>query len=107
MPIITALSDAMVGSFLTRTAITQGQTVMGLPTLFKMAPIGDLAEAADKFTRNEIMTTNEVRSELGLPPRSDPGADTLRNKNLNEANQEEPGATPSGVGSLEDLEGVK
>lgn len=110
MPIINALSHAMVGSFLTRTAISQGQTVMGMPTLFKMAPIGDLAEAADKFTRNEIMTTNEVRSELGLPPRSDEGADTLRNKNLNKATEEgapgAPGPTPPNVESSEDLQGA-
>lgn len=83
---------------------------MGMPTLFKMAPIGDLAEAADKFTRNEIMTTNEVRSELGLPPRSDEGADTLRNKNLNKATEEgapgAPGPTPPNVESSEDLQGA-
>lgn len=85
LPIIKALTDAMVGSFLSRTAISQGQWVLGLPDLFKMAPIGVIAEAADKLTRNEIMTSNEIRKAIGLPPSNDPEADTLRNKNLNKS----------------------
>jgi hypothetical protein len=88
LPIVKALSDAMVGSFFTRTAISQGHYVMGLPDLFKMAPIGDLAEAADKLTRNEIMTSNEIRGAIGLPPSKDPEADALRNKNLNKSTEE-------------------
>lgn len=85
LPIVKALTDAMVGSFLTRTAVAQGQYVLGLPDLFKMAPIGDIAEAADKLTRNEIMTSNEIRARIGLPPSDDPEADQLRNKNLNKS----------------------
>lgn len=95
LPIVKALTDAMVGSFFTRTAISQGHYVLGLPDLFKMAPIGDIAEAADKLTRNEIMTSNEVRSAIGLPPSSDPEADQLRNKNLNKSDNQKVGEIPN------------
>ena len=83
LPIVKSLSDAMIGSFFTRTAIRQGNSVMAFPSLFKMAPLSDFADAADKLTRNEIMTSNEIRSVVGMPPSADPEADTLRNKNLN------------------------
>lgn len=99
LPIIKALTDAMVGSFLSRTAISQGQWVLGLPDLFKMAPIGVIAEAADKLTRNEIMTSNEIRMAIGLPPSDDPDADSLRNKNLNKSDNET--APPVVPGMLE------
>lgn len=82
-PILDSITDSVKNSFLTKTAISQGQSIMAFQDLFKMAPVEVLAEAADKFTRNEIMTSNEVRSALGLKPSSDPGADELRNKNLN------------------------
>lgn len=88
LPIIKALTDAMVGSFFTRTAIRQGHTILPFPSLFKMAPLADFAEAADKLTRNEILSSNEVRAALGIHPAKDPEADELRNKNLNK--QEEP-----------------
>lgn len=93
MPIVKALTDAMVGSFFTRTAISQGHFVIGMPDLFKMAPIGDIAEAADKLTRNEIMTSNEIRGHIGLPPSSDPEANELRNKNLNKSDNMPEGET--------------
>ena len=83
LPIMKALSDAMIGSFFTRTAIRQGNSVMAFPNLFKMAPLSEFANAADKLTRNEIMTSNEVRAVVGLSPSSDPKADELRNKNIN------------------------
>jgi hypothetical protein len=97
LPIIKALTDAMVGSFFTRTAISQGHSVIGMPDLFKMAPIGDIAEAADKLTRNEIMTSNEIRGAIGLPPSSDPEADQLRNKNLNKSDNMKAGEKPNEV----------
>ena len=83
LPIVNALAEAMLGSFFTRTAIRQGNTVMAFPSLFKMVPLIDFANAADKLTRNEIMTSNEVRAVVGLAPSVDPEADKLRNKNLN------------------------
>lgn len=82
-PILNAIAGAMKKSFLTQTAISQGQDIKVFPDIFKMAPIDALAEAADKFTRNEIMSSNEFRSVLGLRPRENPEADELRNKNLN------------------------
>ena len=89
-PIVTALTDAMVGTFFTRTAIRQGHRVMAFQNLFKMAPLTEIADASDKLTRNEIMTSNEVRAEIGLPPSEDPDADVLRNKNLNKPVDAEP-----------------
>lgn len=83
IPIVDSLTESMRASFFTRTAITQGHTVMGFPSLFKMAPLSEFADASDKFTRNEIMTTNEIRAEIGMPPSDDPEANKLRNKNLN------------------------
>lgn len=95
LPIVTALTDAMVGSFLTRTAIRQGQRVRGFPDLFKMAPLSEFAEASDALTRNEIMTANEIRAEIGLEPSTDPSADELRNKNLNQSTEETPPESPA------------
>ena len=92
LPITRALSEAMLGSFFTRTAVSQGHRILAFPDLFKMAPISALADAADKLTRNEIMTGNEVRAAVGLLPSKDPEADTLRNKNLNKA---VPGSEPN------------
>lgn len=91
MPILSALTDSMRGTFFTKTAITQGHTVKALPSIFKMAPLSEIADAADKFTRNEIMTSNEVRMSIGLEPSEDKEADELRNKNLNKSDQGDPG----------------
>lgn len=82
-PILKAVTTALEMSFLTKTARQQGQAIRAFPNLFKMAPIIELAEATDKFSRNEIMTSNELRSFLGLPRVNDKEADELRNKNLN------------------------
>ena len=90
LPIVHALSEAMVGAFFSRTAISQGNSVQAFPELFKMAPLLEFADAADKLTRNEIMTSNEVRAEVGLPPSADPEADKLRNKNLNKSEPDKP-----------------
>jgi hypothetical protein len=92
LPVIKAITSAMVGAFFSKTAVTQGHSIQAYPKLFKMAPLLEVADAADKLTRNEIMTSNEVRAEVGLEPSKDPEADTLRNKNLNKAEppKEEP-----------------
>ena len=82
LPILNSLIDSMIRSFLTRTARKQGQSIMAFPEIFKMAPLSDIADAADKFTRNEILTGNELRQLLGVQPSSDPKADELRNKNI-------------------------
>lgn len=84
LPILNAIVEPMIGSFFTRTAIRQGNSIMAIPNLFKMAPIGEVAEAADKLTRNEIASSNEIRSAVGLPRSEAESADELRNKNLNE-----------------------
>ena len=87
-PIIAAIVDEMKRKFLTKTARAQRQTVMYFRDPFKLVPVNDIAEIADKFTRNEIMTSNEIRQIVGMKPSEDPGADELRNKNLNRSNQE-------------------
>lgn len=84
-PILASLLDGMIRSFLTKTARSQGQSIIAIPNLFKMAPIEILADAADKLTRNEIMSSNEVRAKLGLRPVKTKEASELRNKNINKA----------------------
>ena len=81
-PIISAIVDEMKRKFLTKTARTQSQSIMFFRDPFKLVPVAELAELADKFTRNEIMTSNEIRQIVGIKPSSDPSADELRNKNL-------------------------
>ena len=83
-PIVSAIVDAMKRSFLSKTARTQGQTVMFFRDPFKLVPVNDIAEIADKFTRNEIMTSNEIRQVIGMKPSDDPKADMLINSNLNQ-----------------------
>lgn len=87
-PVLTAIAEAMVRTFLTKTARTQGQTIKFFRDPFKLVPVSQLADIADKFTRNEIASSNELRAEIGWKPSKDPRADELRNKNLNEAKQE-------------------
>src|SRR5699024_10676928 len=81
-PIVSAIVDAMKRTFLSKTARTQLQSIAFFRDPFKLVPVADLAEVADKFTRNEIMTSNEIRQIIGMKPSSDPTADELRNKNL-------------------------
>ena len=83
-PIVSAIVDELKRKFLTKTARTQGQSIMFFRDPFKLVPVNDIAEIADKFTRNEILSSNEVRQIIGFRPSSDPGADELRNKNLND-----------------------
>lgn len=85
-PIASAIVDEMYRKFLTKTARTQKQSIEFFRDPFKLVPINNIAEIADKFTRNEIMTSNEIRQIVGMKPSDDPGADELRNKNLNQSN---------------------
>lgn len=81
-PIASAIIDEMKRKFLSKTAMSQNQTILFFRDPFRMVPVNDMAEIADKFTRNEIMTSNEIRQKVGLKPSSDPKADELRNSNL-------------------------
>lgn len=85
-PVSSAIADELRRKFLTKTARTQLQTIMFFRDSFKLVPVADLAEAADKFTRNEILSSNEFRSIIGYKPSDDPRAEELRNKNLNDPN---------------------
>lgn len=88
-PVLSALVDEMKRKFLTKTARTQGQSITFFRDPFRLVPTNDLAELADKFTRNEIVTSNEFRQVLGFKPSDDPRADELRNSNLNASPDEE------------------
>ena len=81
-PILNAICDEMIRKFLTKTARTQNQSIMFFQDHFKLVPADKMADLGDKFIRNEIMTANEVRAKLGLPPADDPKADELRNPNM-------------------------
>lgn len=83
-PIISAIVDAMKRSFLSKTARTQGQTIMFFKAPFKLVPVSDIASIADTFTRNEILTSNEVRQIIGMKPADDPKADELINSNISQ-----------------------
>lgn len=83
-PIISAIVDEMKRKFLTKTARTQRQSIQFFRDPFKLVPVGDIAEIADKFTRNEIMTSNEIRQIVGMRPSDDPKADELRNSNISQ-----------------------
>lgn len=81
-PVLCAIVDAMNWAFLTQTARTQGQSIMFFRDPFRLVPIANLADMADKFTRNEILSSNEVRAIIGYKPSSEPRADELSNKNM-------------------------
>ena len=87
-PFVSAVVDEIKRKFLTKTARTQRQSVMFFRDPFKLVPVTELATIADTFTRNEIMSSNEVRHIIGLKPSSDPSADQLRNKNLSQSKEE-------------------
>lgn len=87
-PIISAIVDEMKRKFLTKTARSQSQSIMFFTDPFRLVPVDNIAEIADKFTRNEIMTSNEFRQIIGMKPSDDPRADELRNKNLSEPDGE-------------------
>jgi len=81
-PVLSAITEAMIRTFLTKTARTQKQTVAFFRDPFRLVPIENIAEIADKFTRNEIMTSNEMRQVVGMAPHPDPKADKLMNSNM-------------------------
>ncbi len=87
-PILSAITDEMKRKFLTKTARTQLQSIEFFRDPFRLVPVNQIAEIADKFTRNEILTSNEVRSIIGMKPSTDPKADELRNKNINQSDEE-------------------
>lgn len=87
-PIVSAIVDELKRKFMTKTARSQGQSIMFFRDPFKLVPVNDLAELADKFTRNEIMTSNEIRQIVGMKPSDDPKADELKNSNISESKQE-------------------
>ena len=87
-PIISAIVDEMKRKFLTKTAKSQNQSILFFRDPFKLVPVNDIAEIADKFTRNEIMTSNEMRQIIGMKPSDDPKADELRNSNISESKME-------------------
>lgn len=87
-PIMSAIVDEMKRKFLTKTARTQGHSIKFFRDPFKLVPINSIAEIADKFTRNEILSSNEVRQIVGFKPSSDPKADQLVNANINQPTEE-------------------
>lgn len=92
-PIMAAIADEMTRKFLTQTARSQHNKVMYFRDPFKLIPVDQLADLADKMTRNEIMSSNEIRQKIGMKPSDDPSADELRNKNLNQSSDSPTGAT--------------
>ena len=93
-PIIAAIADELKRKFLTKTARSQGQSIEYFRDPFRLVPVNNIAEIADKFTRNEIMTSNEIRQIVGMKPADDPKADELRNSNISQSKQEAENAVP-------------
>ena len=88
-PIVTAIVDEMKRKFLTKTARSQNQSIESFRDPFKLVPVNNIAEIADKFTRNEIMTSNEIRQVIGMKPSDDPKADQLINSNISQSKETE------------------
>lgn len=93
-PIVAAIADELKRKFLTKTARSQGQSIEYFRDPFRLVPVNNIAEIADKFTRNEIMTSNEIRQIVGMKPADDPKADELRNSNISQSKQEAENAVP-------------
>lgn len=87
-PILSAISDEMTRKFLSKTARTQGHTIKFIRDPFRLVPVSEMAEIADKFTRNEILSSNELRSIVGYRPVEDERANELRNRNLNASEEQ-------------------
>ena len=87
-PILSAIVDEMKRKFLSKTARSQKQSIAFFRDPFKLVPVNDIAEIADKFTRNEIMTSNEIRQAIGMRPSEDPKADVLNNSNISQPTEE-------------------
>lgn len=111
-PVVSAIADEFKRKFLTKTARTQGQSIMFFRDPFRLAPVSMIAEMADKFTRNEIMTPNEFRQVIGMKPSKDPKSDQLANRNIASANEgipmqgEETYADEQGYGYANQQEGA-
>ncbi len=88
-PIVSAIVDEMKRKFLTKTARSQRQSILFFRDPFKLVPVDHIADIADKFTRNEIVSSNEIRQIIGMKPSADPKADELRNKNINQSSNED------------------
>ena len=99
-PILSAIVDEMKRKFLTKTARSQNQTIAFFRDVFKLVPVNKIAEIADKFTRNEIMTSNEIRQVIGMKPSDDPKADQLVNSNISQPTD----APPTEPGAVEETE---
>jgi len=97
-PILSAIVDEMKRKFLTKTARSQLQSISFFRDPFKLVPVNEISEIADKFTRNEIMTSNEIRQVIGMKPSDNPKADELRNKNLSEPKDERVDSSDDAVG---------
>ena len=102
-PIASAIVDEMKRKFLTKTARTQKQTITFFRDPFKLVPVNNIADIADKFTRNEVLTSNEIRQIIGFKPSSDPKADELRNSNLNHPDENGNQGQKQGQGLTEQL----
>lgn len=87
-PILSAIVEEIARKWLSKTARTQGQSIRFFRDPFKLVPVNQLAENADKLTRNEIMTSNEIRTAIGMKPSDDPKADMLVNSNLNQSTEQ-------------------
>lgn len=92
-PLASTITDEFERKFLTKTARSQGQAIMFFTEPFRMTPVSQIADIADKFTRNEILTSNEIRQIIGIKPSDDPKADELRNSNLNHPDEEQDAQT--------------
>jgi Phage portal protein len=101
-PILTAMVEAMRRTFLTKTARTQRQSIVFFRDPFRLVPIENIAEIADKFTRNEIMSSNEMRQVVGLAPHPDPKADQLINSNMPQGSPTPTGVVPDGPALVDD-----
>ena len=86
-PVVSAITDEMKRKFLTKTARSQKQSISAFRDPFKLVPVNDIAKIADTFTRNEIMTSNEIRQKIGMKPSKDPKADKLINSNISQPNE--------------------
>lgn len=95
-PIVSAIVNELKRKFLTKTARSQGQSIMMFRDPFRLVPVDNIAEIADKFTRNEIMTSNEIRQVIGMKPSNDPKADELVNSNISQPNQDNDREQPYG-----------
>lgn len=93
-PIVSAIVDEMKRKFLTKTARSQNQTITFFRDPFKLVPVNNIADIADKFTRNEVLTSNEIRQIIGMKPSDDPRADELRNSNLNHPDEKQSEEVP-------------